>query len=618
MLEKLVFEICALEENIINKEKIILIKKKFAKDNKLKNIPSNVQVIKTYYDLIKKNNIKKNPLFEKFMVKREVRSMSWIVPVQVLTKPYFCPWKCIFCPNDASMPKSYINTEPGAMRALLNDFDPIKQVYNRLLSLRLTWHNIDKIEMIVLWWTFDAYLLNYQESFIKWLYDATNSFSIFFEQVDFEQNETKSHKITISKLDEKFYSKNLQEAIKLNETANQRIIWLTIETRPEFVNDKMCIKRREFWITRVEIWVQNLFDDVLQKNERWNNVLQIKNAINLLRKYWFKICTHIMPGLYWSSIEKDIETMKILYSDIFLKPDEIKFYPTSVIPNTKLFDFYKSWEFKPISNEDIMFIIEEMKLNIIPPYTRIKRLIRDIPATEIVSWANITNLRQIVVDNIKMKIWENQNLRKNFYWRLVWINDKENNIFFCENIESLIKSIYLYTENVNETYIIWWQYDTNSLRNFVCLCTRCREMKNISINEKNQKQNNENVLIVVRRYQTSCWIENFISIEDKYWYLYWFIRLLLPNINNYVEIDWLWKNCWLIRELHVYWKMKRISEVWLNSQHIWFWTKLLNISEQICKKLWFYKLSVISWVWVRQYYQKLWFNLEWTYMVRYL
>ncbi|MEI6774312.1 MAG: hypothetical protein WCL18_06030 [bacterium] len=70
--------------------------------------------------------------------------------VQVLTKPFYCPGQCIFCPNDPTMPKSYIKSEPGAMRALLNKFDPIKQVYNRLLSLTLTGHETDKIEMIVL------------------------------------------------------------------------------------------------------------------------------------------------------------------------------------------------------------------------------------------------------------------------------------------------------------------------------------------------------------------------------------------------------------------------------------------------------------------------------------
>jgi len=65
------------------------------------------------------------------------------------------------------MPKSYINTEPGAMRALLNNFDPIKQVYNRLLSLSLTGHDTDKIEMIVLGGTWDVYPKEYKEWFIK-------------------------------------------------------------------------------------------------------------------------------------------------------------------------------------------------------------------------------------------------------------------------------------------------------------------------------------------------------------------------------------------------------------------------------------------------------------------
>ena len=48
------------------------------------------------------------------------------------------------------MPKSYIKSEPGAMRAWLNQFDPMKQSYNRLQSLTSTGHQTDKIEMIVL------------------------------------------------------------------------------------------------------------------------------------------------------------------------------------------------------------------------------------------------------------------------------------------------------------------------------------------------------------------------------------------------------------------------------------------------------------------------------------
>lgn len=126
------------------------LKRQFSKDHKLKAIPANSEIWKVYKHMCEHNLISPNEHFEYILRKRKVRSQSGIVPIQVLTKPFRCPGKCIFCPNDFTMPKSYINTEPGAMRALLNHFDPYKQTYNRLVSLTVTGHATDKIEMIVL------------------------------------------------------------------------------------------------------------------------------------------------------------------------------------------------------------------------------------------------------------------------------------------------------------------------------------------------------------------------------------------------------------------------------------------------------------------------------------
>lgn len=126
------------------------LKRDFAKDHHIDDIPSNVELLKAYRSLVASGDFVANKHLEHLLKKRGIRSESGIVPIQVLTKPFWCPGKCIFCPNDATMPKSYINTEPGAMRALLNNFDPYKQAYNRLLSLHLTGHDTDKIEMIVL------------------------------------------------------------------------------------------------------------------------------------------------------------------------------------------------------------------------------------------------------------------------------------------------------------------------------------------------------------------------------------------------------------------------------------------------------------------------------------
>lgn len=599
------------------------IKRDFAKKYSLKDIPSNIQLIKEYQKMIQSWEIKKDINLEKILRKRAIRSQSWIVAVQVLTKPFWCPGECIFCPNDPEMPKSYIKSEPGAMRAWLNQFDPKKQVYNRLLSLSLTGHPIDKIELIVLWGTRDVYPNDYKIEFIKWLYDACNN----FHKLDFvmksdeqltqdntESQEESKNKVsqrfwyTIKNIDQIDYPETIQESITINETADNRIIWLTVETRPEYVNDKNCKEWRELWVTRLEMWVQSTDNDVLQANKRWHNVQCIRDAIHKLRQYWFKFSIHIMPWLYKSDYQKDLLTMQTIYSDEYIKPDEIKFYPTSVIPNTELFDLYKKWEYSPITKESITNLVHESLLHIVPPYSRIKRLIRDIPSTEIEAGSNITNLSQLIHNDMKKELQQNQTTSKIFYQRLYW----EYNLFW--NIEDFINTLHISPKSSeNKTYIIWSKPDLETYRNFISLDTRSREIRNKSI----KKQDSQNPNLVIRKYSSSVWTEFFISYEDQQGYLYWFTRLLLPHNENIVDYKWLWENIAIIRELHVYWQLASLNKQADNNwkkQHQGFGTKLMNISEQISEKFWYNWLSVISWVWVREYYRKLGYVLEWNYM----
>ena len=243
---ELILQIVALNsEQKLNLDDLKDIKRDFAKKQKLPDIPTNIKLLRAYHELLSDKKIEKNIEIESLLKKRAVRSQSGIVAVQVLTKPYPCPGQCIFCPNEQWMPKSYISSEPGAMRALLNQFDPIKQVYNRLLSLTMTGHQTDKIEMIVLWWTWDFYPNGYKIDFIKNLYDACNTFSqleIKFpkgtETVnDSENTDEYRFKYELTNLDSIKYSATIQEAIKKNETAENRIIGLTVETRPEFATD---------------------------------------------------------------------------------------------------------------------------------------------------------------------------------------------------------------------------------------------------------------------------------------------------------------------------------------------------------------------------------------------
>ncbi|EKD24677.1 MAG: hypothetical protein ACD_80C00174G0027 [uncultured bacterium (gcode 4)] len=619
-MEKIILQLIKTKPQNRNLDLLTQIKRDFSKTNKLSDLPSNIQLLQAYYTLLKAKKITKNPQIEQLLKKKGIRSQSGIVSVQVLTKPFYCPGKCIFCPNDPTMPKSYIKTEPGAMRALMNKFDPIKQAYNRLLSLTLSGHETDKIEMIVLWGTFDVYPKDYKTKFIKELYDACNTFDEYFKNIEMSATKKYAH-TTIDESKTIKYAKTLEEALKKNENTAHRIIGLTIETRPEYMTDANCQFRRELGVTRVEMGIQSLDDEVLDLNKRGHSVQQARQACDKLRQWGFKFALHVMPGLYGSDYEKDLKTFKDLYSDPFFKPDEIKFYPTSVIPNTQLHELYKQGKYKPLETEDIKKLIREVFMDVIPPYTRIKRLIRDIPANEIVAGSTITNLSQLMHNQLLQEQKSKPSARKKFYQRLYWKYSLYSSIqkALKDELTKHIKK----NENI-QTYIIGKEPDLKSFRNFVSLDTRSREIRNkIETLKDGKVEKWKNIAnLIIRKYQSSGGVEYFISFEDELGYLYGFTRLLLPSETHAINVPWLGKLTAIIRELHVYgqvewiknWKMEKLKDG--KVQHKWFGKQLMELAEQIAHQHKYKKLSVISGIGVRAYYRKIGYKLEWTYMVK--
>ena len=604
-MEELVLSL--LKDKNLTPETLKDAQRTFSKKHNLNTLPSKSEILEVYFKLLKSWKIEKNEQFETVLRKRAIRSLSGIVPVQVLTKPFPCPSHCIFCPNDPEMPKSYIKSEPGAMRARLNQFDPLKQVYNRLYSLSQTWHKTDKIEMIVLWWTWDFYPDEYKKDFIKNLYDACNTFDDLKIENKKESSERK-YAFKITNQDEIQYSKSLEESITRNETAAHRIIGLTIETRPEFVTDENCIKWRAMWVTRIEMGVQSTDNEILDLNQRWHHIEEVHKALHKLRQYALKFSIHIMPWLYGSNVEKDIQTFKEVYSSPYLKPDEIKFYPTSVIPWTVLYKLYEEGKYSPITTDQISEIIATTFREIIPPYTRIKRLIRDIPATEIAAGSNITNLSQLMHEKLLKEYKSDTNTAEQFYKRIY-----ENSENYSDETSMLndVSSTAVQSDEI-KTFILWKSPDTTSYRNFVSLDTRSREVRN-------KKEKTKELNLVIRKYLSSVWEEYFISYEDELGYLYWFTRLLHPKEEFRLDIPWLWKTTALIRELHVYWALQGLEKDQEENnkvQHTWLWKNLLDIAEKLSKQLNFENLSVISWVGVREYYRKQGYQLEWTYMLK--
>lgn len=171
--------------------------------------------------------------------------------------------------------------------------------------------------------------------------------------------------------------------------------------------------------------IQSLDDTVLDMNKRGHGTDEIETAMHKLRQYGFKISTHFMPGLYGSDIEKDIETFRIAYSAPSIKPDEIKFYPTAVIPNTELYDLWKAGKYHALDEQELRTITKTIKEQLIPPYTRIKRLARDFATNEVAAGANTPNLRQLVMHEMEHELTDDADKREELYGRLRSISDRQ-------------------------------------------------------------------------------------------------------------------------------------------------------------------------------------------------
>jgi elongator complex protein 3 len=95
-----------------------------------------------------------------------------------------------------------------------------------------------------------------------------------------------------------------------------------------------------------------------------------------------------------------------MFHEIFenqdFQPDQIKIYPTIVSEFSELYDLWKSGKYVPYSDEDLKKLLKEIKL-LCPPYVRIARLFRDIPKQSISGGMKITNIRQIILNELKQE-----------------------------------------------------------------------------------------------------------------------------------------------------------------------------------------------------------------------
>jgi len=343
----------------LNDRIIDRISKKVAKRYRLSNIPNKVEILRFCSESERKK-------LKKYLQTKPSRSISGVSVVTVVVKPADCPGKCIYCPRGSNAPQSYTGMEPAIQRGIRNNYNPFLQTKDRLNQYNLTGHPSDKIDVIIIGGTFLALEKDYQNWFVRRIFDALNGKE----------------------------SKTLLEAQKLNESAKHRCVGLTIETRADYCYEEHINQMLSLGVTRIEIGVQSIYPEVLEKVNRGHKVDAIVKSTKLAKDSGLKVTYHMMPGLF-VDLKKDLEQFKVIFSDDRFKPDSLKIYPALVIPDTELYDLWKKGEYKPLTTEEgIKLISEAMKY--IPKYCRVIRVQRDIPSDKVAAGIKKSNLREFV------------------------------------------------------------------------------------------------------------------------------------------------------------------------------------------------------------------------------
>lgn len=487
---------------------------------------------------------------------KRLKSHSGVLVITIFTSPhpeyvdtedgtikrqqFSCHWNCAYCPNQPGQPRSYLQGEPGVLRANKNEFDCVRQMWDRMHTLYTIGHPVDKLEVIVLGGTWASYPLAYREQYIRDMYFAANTFSAHDRP----------------KL-------SLAEEKRINQTAGTRVIGLTLETRPDCIDIDEIRRFRSYGCTRVQLGIQHLHDDVLEKIQRRCTVAQVVNAIRMLKDACFKIDGHFMPNLPGSTPVKDRDMMvgKLLGMNTPLikrhtdrdgieherwelshpefQLDQWKVYPCAITPWTEIEKWYRDGSYVPYAEDDLVDLLLDMKTFIFP-WIRLNRIIRDIPTDYIIDSSDKPNMRQELA-----VILENEGKR--------------------------------------------------------CNCIRCREVK--------EQRWDGKYVTRVRSYPASNGIEYFVAAESADAHvIYGFLRLRItdnPNTEAFPELH----NCGMIRELHVYGQLQNVGMAATGAaahvQHKGLGRRLISIAECIAKtKHGLERMAVIAGEGTKQYYTK--------------
>lgn len=300
--------------------------------------------------------------------------------------------------------------------------------------------------------------------------------------------------------------------------------------------------------TRLEIGVQSVYEDVARDTNRGHTVKAVSESFQLAKDAGYKVVSHMMPDLPNVGMERDIEQFKEYFENPAFRSDGLKIYPTLVIRGTGLYELWRTGRYKNYTPNALIDLVARI-LALVPPWTRIYRVQRDIPMPLVTSGVENGNLRELALNRMKD----------------------------------------LGTE---------------------CRDVRTRE---VGITEIHNKIKPDQVELIRRDYVANGGWETFLSYEDPHQdILIGLLRLrkcspqtFRPELTSAGQTS-------IVRELHVYGSVVPMhNRDPTKFQHQGFGTLLMEEAERIAREEHgSVKLSVISGVGVRHYYAKLGYYLD--------
>lgn len=337
-------------------------------------------LVAAYREKVQLGEWEDDPLLLSKIRMKPIRTLSGVTTITVLTKPYPCPGECIFCPFEEGLPQSYLSDEPGARRGVEHAFDPYTQVSSRLKALHEVGHPTDKIELLILGGSWTAYTATYREWFIRRCFEALNQ-----ENPDDDMGEV-----------------SLSEVQKTNSEARHRNVGLVIETRPDLITIDNLIEMRRQGVTKMQLGIQSMNDEILELNKRGHSAEEAEEAIRLVRAAGYKVVVHWMPNLLGATPESDREDFAQLWREGGINPDEMKIYPCQLLRNSELYQYWLRGEYKPYTEAELIDLLADIKPTV-PRFCRINRVIRDIPSNHVVEGNRNTSLRQDVAVELQKR-----------------------------------------------------------------------------------------------------------------------------------------------------------------------------------------------------------------------